>query len=305
MACYSPLHVFQGDLNEENKRPILFKAKPGEFHRLQLPCGKCIGCRLNYSKGWAIRCMHEAACHEENSAVTLTFDSKHVPPDGNLDVRHLQLFMKRLRKSLGRARFFFAGEYGGEFGRPHYHGLLFGVDFPDKYFWKKTSAESLLYRSPSLEKLWPFGYSSIGDVSFQTASYIARYCTKKATEVATSETFRDEDDGKRYVVDKVSGVLKRAEFTVMSRRPGIGSFWFDRYKSDVYPSDEVVHRGTRMRPPRYYDNLLDKSDPDLLEYLKSLRAQRVVGEDNTQARLDVKQEVALANMKIYSRNLEV
>lgn len=316
MACYSPLHGFKGEVTPEGKRPIVWKRSESDGgERCQLPCGKCLGCRMTYAKGWAIRCMHERQMHEDSCFVTLTFDEKHLPPggfckrcdadmpEGSVHVCHVQLFMKRLRKECGRVRYFFAGEYGGKFGRPHYHGLLFGLDFPDKVL-KSQRMGNCLYESAVLGKLWPFGFHSIGDVSFKSASYVARYCTKKATEVATSETYRDADAGERFLVDKRSGLLKRAEFTVMSRRPGIGASWFDRFESDVFPSDEVIFNGQRMRPPRFYDNLLDKHDPDLLESLKLVRAQRVDFVDNTQERLDVKQEVALANLKHFKRTLE-
>lgn len=302
-SCFSPLHGFKGELNADGKRPIVWTARPGELERTELPCGKCIGCRLKYAKGWAIRCMHERQCHEDSCFITLTFDDAHLPKDGNLDVRHVQLFLKRLRKELGSVRYFFAGEYGGKFGRPHYHGLLFGLDFKDKVQ-KSIRFGNPVYESPTLAVLWPFGFHSIGDVSFASASYVARYCTKKATEAETQETFKDDDSGKRFVVDKRTGLLKRAEFTVMSRNPGIGAPWFDRFKSDVFPSDEVVYNGQRMRPPRYYDYLLDRTDSELLESLKIERSKRVDRSDNTQERLDVKQEVALAKHKIYKRTLE-
>lgn len=304
MACYSPLHGFKGESTPQGTRPILWKAPVGS-ERQQLPCGKCIGCRLTYAKGWAIRCMHERQMHADSCFVTLTFDEAHLGlrERADVDVRDVQLFMKRLRKECGRVRYFFAGEYGGKFGRPHYHGLLFGFDFSDKVL-KTQRLGNFLYESALLSKLWPFGFHSIGDVTFKSASYVARYCTKKATEVATSETYRDADAGERFVVDKCSGLLKRAEFTVMSRRPGIGATWFDRFSSDVFPSDEVIFNGQRMRPPRFYDNLLDKDDPDLLESLKVERAQRVDFADNTQERLDVKQEVCLSNLKHFKRSLE-
>lgn len=303
MACYSPLHGFKGELSsKDGTRPILWKA-PAGTERLTVPCGKCIGCRLTYAKGWAIRCMHERQMHEDSCFVTLTFDEDHVPADGNVDVRCVQLFMKRLRKECGHVRYFFAGEYGGKFGRPHYHGLLFGFDFSDKLL-KAQRLGNFVYESALLSKLWPFGFHSIGDVTFKSASYVARYCTKKATEVATSETYRDVDAGEHFLVDKRSGLLKRAEFTVMSRRPGIGATWFDSFKSDVFPSDEVIYNGQSLRPPRFYDYLLDRVDPDLLESMKLVRAQRVDFVDNTQERLDVKQKVALANLKHFKRSLE-
>lgn len=301
MACYSPLSAYKGGLTPSGKMEILFKA-PSGTERISLPCGKCIGCKLAYSKGWAIRCMHESSTHKQNSFVTLTFDSKHCPKDGNLDIKHVQLFMRRLRKSVGKpVRYFFAGEYG-KLGRPHYHGLLFGHDFSDKVV-STIRMGRRIFESEQLRNLWPFGFHSVGDVTFASAAYVARYCVKKSS--GQFDHFRDDVSRKRMQVDKSSGECKVSEFTTMSRRPGIGSSWFDRYRSDVYPGDFVVVNGVKNRPPRYYDNLLDKADPDLLENLKSIRSDRVDYFESLPERLDVKREVKLAQIKSLKRTLEV
>ena len=180
MPCYHPLSAFQcvdgSIVFYESKRHDTVKS-------LFLPCGQCVGCRLERSRQWAIRCMHEAQMHEKNCFITLTYDDAHLPGDRSLHYRDFQLFIKRLRKRYPgrRIRYYMAGEYGENFGRPHWHACLFGIDFDDKSLWKRTSANSLLYRSADLELLWPFGYSSIGDVTFESAAYVARYIMKKVT----------------------------------------------------------------------------------------------------------------------------
>lgn len=300
MACYSPLHGYKGPVNENGKRPIVFRRPQGEGadERQEVPCGKCIGCRLKYAKDWAVRCMHEAATHQENCFITLTFDDVHLPDDLSLDVRHPQLFMKRLRQFRARRgllspmKYFFAGEYGGKLGRPHYHALLFGHDFADKRL-KVERFGNRIYESSNLSDLWPFGFHSIGDVNFASASYVARYCTKKVTGKEADE----------HYVDRATGVLRKPEFTIMSRRPGIGASWFAKFKEDVYPADEVIVNARSTKPPRYYDNLLDKISPDDLELIKSKRTP-TNWRDNTADRLRVKEEVVLAKMKNLVRPLE-
>ena len=302
MPCFSPLPGFKGPVNENGKRPVIWRAPAGS-EKQPVPCGKCIGCRLRYSKNWAIRCMHESQMHTENSFITLTYDEKNVPADGNLDVREVQLFMKRLRKKIGQpVRYFFAGEYGGRFGRPHYHGLMFGYDFPDKVL-KVERLGNKLYESKILAEVWPNGFHTIGDLSYASAAYVARYCVKKAT--AQVEYYRDDESGVRMQVDKRSGHIRSAEFTVMSRKPGIGAKWFERFNGDVFPSDEVIINGRKERPPRFYDNLLDKKDPDLLENLKVKRASGIKWSENTLERLLVREQFQLDRMKHLIRPLEV
>ena len=117
--------------------------------------------------------------YDDNCFITLTYSNQHIPADGSLDVRVFQKFMKRLRKRFGDGiRFYHCGEYGSLLGRPHYHACLFNFDFPDKYLWKENNGQKL-YRSPSLEELWPYGYSSIGTVTFESAAYVARYILKR------------------------------------------------------------------------------------------------------------------------------
>ena len=167
MPCFRPLRAFKVpggvSFSERDDAP--------EIH---LPCGKCQGCRLEHSRQWAVRCMHEASLHQDNCALTLTYSDEHVPSDGNLNYQDYVLFMKRFRKRTRcRVRFFMCGEYGDLNKRPHFHALFFGFDFKDKVLWQKTKAGSLIYRSSLLEKLWPFGHSIVGELNFESAAYVA------------------------------------------------------------------------------------------------------------------------------------
>lgn len=318
MACYSPIHGFKGRVTEKGTRPIAWHWKDSDGGTRQtVPCGKCVGCKLAYSKSMAVRCVHEAQMHAASCFLTLTYDDEHLPDNNWLDLRDAQLFFKRFREYLSydacrlstrkdfkirdTIRYFGAGEYGTKLGRPHFHILVFGYDFPDKLIVDqfKASSGKLFYRSETLLKLWGKGHVSIGEVNFASAAYVARYCLKKVGD--NFDYFKEGST--RFQVDKRSGDIKVAEFTFMSRRPGIGYRWFEKFQSDVFPSDEVIVDGKFNRPPRYYDYLLDKYDPDLLESLKLTRAAKVLYGESTDDRLAVKEEVVLAKLQTAVRSL--
>lgn len=295
MPCFSPLHAFQTSAGD-----VVFAERGDITRELTLPCGQCIGCRLERSRQWAVRCMHEASMHADNCFVTLTYDDDHVPHDYSLNYRHFQLFMKRVRKSYSRVRFYMCGEYGETYSRPHFHACLFGLRFPDLYPWRKTGAGFDLYRSPSLESLWPYGSAEVGDVTFESAAYVARYIVKKVTGINAEEHYKIVDPSTGEIYDRVP------EFTRMSLKPGIGFSWYDKYKSEVFPLDRVVVRGVECKPPRYYKLLLD-DEPGLMadnvEYARYLQGIKL-SLDNTDERLRVKEIVCKARIKNLRRSIE-
>ena len=173
MPCFHPLKAFRDSSG--------VKVLPGDasIFNLQLPCGQCVGCRLEYSRQWAMRCLDESKMHKENSFITLTYDQKHLPVDNSLDKRAFQLFMKRLRKRLDkRVRFYHAGEYGEKNGRPHYHAILFNFDFPDKKLHTIRNGYPV-WISKSLDEIWGLGICEIGTVTYESAAYVARYIVDK------------------------------------------------------------------------------------------------------------------------------
>ena len=193
MACYHPLKGYRSsELTKNGKRKIVFNRNQGYADLpVTVPCGQCIGCRLERSRQWAIRCHHEASLYENNSFITLTYADEYLPQNGSLDLNAQQKFFKRLRKKYGSGiRFYACGEYGSKFGRPHYHACLFNHDFADKTLWKITN-DVPLYRSSSLEELWPYGHSSVGNVTFQSAAYVARYILKKITGEHADNRLKD------------------------------------------------------------------------------------------------------------------
>lgn len=302
MTCYHPLQAYRGAVNPATgKRGIRFtQPHPTKLESLQVPCGQCIGCRLERSRQWAIRCAHEASLYDTNAFVTLTYDEDHLPSDGSLDKRTFQLFMKRLRKRFPttKIRFFGCGEYGEKLSRPHYHLCLFNIDFPDKELLSDAN-NTRIYTSPALTELWPYGYSTIGDVTFESAAYVARYVTKKVTGDMAHDHYSTTDLSTGEYAHKLP------EFVLMSRRPGIGRDWYDQYSGDL-KKDFITVRGNKMRPPKYYDSLTEKVDPSRFDATKARRKAAALANeaDNTHHRLAVKESIKLNRFKQLKRAIE-
>lgn len=253
---------------------------------------------MSKAKDWETRLYHEGQLHERSSFVTLTFAEEHLPPDLSVSVRDVQLFMKRLRKRHGSSiRFFACGEYGDDHMRPHYHLILFGIDFEDRVPWRKTGSGHLVYRSAALEKLWPFGHCEIGTVTPQSCGYVARYCLKKVNGDRAAEHYR------RAHPETGEVISLRPEFICMSRRPGIGGEWFDRFASDAFPSDFVVVDGSKRGVPRFYEKKLGDIDKAVIKGERKRNAAQHV-ENNTPERLEVRREVAELRVKQLKRELE-
>jgi hypothetical protein len=300
MACYHPLLAYRSEGKITFNKPFPF-AKG-----FNLPCGQCWGCRLEYSRQWAVRLVHENQMHEKSCFITLTFNQEELDKrsnPGSVDVRDFQLFMKRLRKKHKnkKIRFFHCGEYGEKNYRPHYHAILFGIDFDDKYLWQ-TRNKQKHYRSPELEQLWPYGNIIIGEVTFTSCAYVARYVMKKQKGKTAKEDYHNPQTGE--VIEK--------EYCTMSRKPGIGYEWLEKYKTDVYPGDYCIINGQKIRPPRYYDECLkDESksvyDLDLYENIKDIRkdkAPEVYDQyDERLDRLFVQEEVKIKQLEKLIRDL--
>lgn len=313
MPCYHPISAYRDKhLTVNGKRKLVFTEKDSTGDRLQIACGQCIGCRLDRSRVWAVRISNEASLYDKNCFITLTYSPENLPKYGSLQLEHFQLFLKRLRKKYGKnIRFFHCGEYGENFGRPHYHACLLNFDFPDKYLYRITSRGDQIFRSPSLELLWPFGHSEIGSVTFESAAYVARYITKKQTGKAAIDYYSTVD------MDTGEIVQRRPEYTTMSRRPGIGAPWLERFSSDVYTMDALVTRsGVKIPPPRYYDRQFEILNPEGFAKIQQKRIEKRFDDmkngnftkklrDNTYERLIVKETVHKATVNsTLNRTLE-
>lgn len=196
MPCFFPLTAWKPLQSHRGSAPVFVKPRDGLAKELKLPCGRCVGCRLERSKQWSIRINHEASLFERNCFITLTFSPEHLPNPPILDVKIFQDFMKRLRKQYvpkcpydepdlreswfadHGIRFYHCGEYGERTARPHYHAILFNFDPPDKVLWKVVNGHRY-YISKSLEEIWGLGHVVIGEVTFESAAYVARYVMKK------------------------------------------------------------------------------------------------------------------------------
>lgn len=280
-------------------RVVLFKGGPiGNEEAVEVPCGQCVGCKMERSRQWAMRLMHEAETAEVSSFLTLTYSPEFLPNNMSVDKRVWQLFAKRLRKRLGPFRFYHCGEYGEENGRPHYHACVFGLDFKDdrKYF--KTVGGFPLYVSDLLDEVWGLGYCVIGDVSFTSAAYVSGYVTK----VITGEKAREHYER----VDVSTGEVLRLhpEYSTMSRRPGLGKAWYMKWRREVYPRDEIIVNGQVVKPPKYYDNLFELTDEEGAARVKQRRrAQALLHEkDQTPERLATREKVILKKLKRVKRD---
>ena len=271
---------------------------------MTVPCGQCTGCRLERSRQWAVRCMHEASLHQDNCFITLTYRDDELPDYGSLVVEDFQRFLKRLRKRVGKFRYFHCGEYGERFRRPHYHALLFGFDFRDKVPWRMSNGYPT-WRSPLLEKVWGVGNCEIGSVTFESAAYVARYCVKTLQNLrfraGDRESYLAAVEREYERLDSETGecVLVSPEYVTMSRRPGIGARWYEKYADEVFPSDEVIVRGKSCKPPRFYDKLFAEASPEEALELRKARERGRSREDETPARLRVREVCTEARLILY------
>lgn len=195
-------------------------------------------------------------------------------------------------------RFLHCGEYGDEKRRPHYHTILFGLRFLDQQPYKRTAAGHLLYTSAELSALWPFGLATVGEATFESIAYVARYIVKKLD-------FYGEKAYEHIDLDTGEVLPLLAEYTTRSLKPAIGKEWYERFPGDVYPSDEVVVRGKVMKPPKYYDTLLERTDAELLAAIKERRKAAALERDadSSTRRLREREVVKLAQTNQLKRSL--
>lgn len=302
MPCFAPLSGWKSKtVNASGKRSIVFNRKNGYCDLpVTIPCGQCIGCRLERSRQWAIRCVHESKLHDDNAFLTLTYDNDHLPLDGSLNKKHFQDFMKRYRKYLGgdKIRYYHCGEYGEELRRPHYHAIIFGHDFSDKKYWK-TEKDNQYFTSAALNKIWGKGQCVIGTVTFNSCAYVARYVLKKVTGEKAEEHYSSNN-----LLGEETNLVP--EYTTMSRNKGIGHEWYQKYKDEVYPDDFIVLNGMKMKPPKYYEQFfaIDEEEQFIAHKSQLRKKAKSMAPDNTRERLLVRETCTKAKLGLKSRNLE-
>jgi hypothetical protein len=299
---------------------IVFHPPPGSIGLLKpfnLPCSKCIGCRLNYARSWALRCQLEAKENTHNCFITLTLSPETLEKRENpwsVDKVDFQLFMKKLRKKHGEhIRYFHCGEYGEKTHRPHYHALIFGHDFRNQTNANKVQkygkGKFPLYNSEELNTLWSNGHCTVGDLNFTTASYTARYVTKKL-----------KGEGQKTHIDPITKSVTNIEdvYCTMSRGNkktkfnGIGEAYYHKYKHTIYGTNDFIvpdKNGVKMKPPRYFDKLYEKEFPEKFAKIKKARKDTIdiVGysiKDPKYKRLRDIEEVKLLKLKETFRELD-
>ena len=289
MSCYHPLiGIWKGDYTDSGKKKYEIHGNldptdcPSVYDKIVIPCGHCIGCRLDYSRSWADRMMLELETAGCGIFVTLTYDNVHIhwssfdengdPEWNTLDKRDFQLFMKRLRREFDgsgdlpfkKIRFYAAGEYGSNTHRSHMHCILFGLnvsDFPDIKPHGKNELGQLFYSSERFARIWSNGFCLISDVSWKTCAYVARYVTKKLNGDAAMD----------YAVRNCI-----PEFALMSRKPGLGREYLDKHPECLdYEKINLStsEGGLEIRLPKYYLKQLKLTDPDRYDKIMEQRKQ--------------------------------
>lgn len=342
MPCYHPLRRWWfGEVDEDGKqinamvtpwqqdylysRRVGFARIPGEWDgkewSQEIPCGKCIGCRLEYSRQWANRCTLEAEEWENNWFLTLTYDNEHLPFKECVNVKTGELtgeftpslqpddmtkFMKDLRRyweyhyGENNIRFYLCGEYGGKTARPHYHLILFNINIHDLKPCGRSKSGAMQWDSEVIRKIWGKGLIGIGRCTYNSCAYTARYMLKKQKGEKAKDFYAE------------NGL--EPEFTRCSRKPGIAANYFQRNKDKIYKYDEVVLPGNKVvKPPKYYDKLYDIEYPEEMETIKTARkaaaeeAQKIELAKTTLLReelLALKERTAKEKVKKLPRELE-
>ena len=346
MPCFYPLTAYRSDqVTPTGKRKIVFDAsKSIDKIPFGLGCGQCSGCRLERSRQWMVRIMHEAAQHDHNMFITVTYDDEHLPTTHEESVRNYQLFMKKLRfKYPGKKiSFYHTAENGEENERHHHHAIIFNFEFPDKKFsrysehvdksansvgWVKptkdmpepgkviyrplTNISSLspdkaqshapgaIYTSEQFTKLWANGICEFGGVTIQSAAYCSRYIMTKVNGDDAEEHYErvDTETGELYSLIP--------EYSTMSRNPGIGKAWYDKYKNETYVHDSIIINGREVLPPKYYDRLIEEEMPDLIKAVKARRQANIKKQkaNNTPERLLTREICMESRKKKLKRSL--
>lgn len=265
----------------------MFQEKKG--HReIQIPCGGCIGCRIEKVDAWGFRCMAEASVHRNNHFITLTYDDDNLPADECLNHRDWQLFAKRLRERAGPFRFFMCGEYGDNTQRPHFHALLFGLDLPDLVKCNSVYSACDIFQSELLQQVWGKGFCTVGSVTPESARYVAGYVQKRVSVELEAERFT-------WITRYGEVVVRKQPYGKMSLKPGIGAEWVAKNLKDMVNHGCVHEHQYKKKIPSYFGQLIEKINPEAAESLEVLCQEKAIKfidpENQTRERLAVREEV--------------
>lgn len=313
IMCTKPLKAIYVANNENGNKVLRFiKREDPNYHtmdyQIEIPCGRCVECRLEKSREWANRMILEMPYHSMTSFITLTYDDDHLPRryvyddktkldarlyDSSLVKRDLQLFIKRLRFSLPDVKisYYACGEYGDQTHRPHYHIIIFGYQPDDLKLYKITKRQETLYTSASLQRIWNKGYVIIGNVSWDSCRYVAGYVQKKLY-------------GKDAEIYEQYNIVP--PFSLMSLKPTIGKRYYDDHKHEIMKYDEIfIKKGDKVlkvKPPKYYKRLYKQEYPDLYnEYYQDSELKAI---DNMSLKLNNTSKSYMDYNKIREQNLQ-
>ena len=294
---------------------------PAERWSEEIPCGKCYGCRMEYAKQWATRCILESKQWENNWFITLTYDDEHLPlkeqintdtgemkgiMSATLEPPAVTKFMKDLRRywkyhyDEDNIRFYACGEYGGRNGRPHYHIIAFNLNIRDIKPLGRTQTGRMQWDSDIIRKIWGKGLTGLGKVEYESCAYVARYMLKKQKGPGSTEWYAEK------------GLVP--EFTRTSRRPGVGGNYYEANKDKIYSYDEIIlPKGQKVKPPKYYDKLYDIEYPYEMEEIKKARKKAAKESEAAELAkttltkkelLEVKERTAKERIKKLKRGIE-
>ena len=263
--CTKPMKLYwHRDINEETgcrkTTPKWFEALATEMW-FYVPCGQCINCLYAKSNEWALKADKEAKMHEKNAFLTISYMDSWAPKNwlaypngtgvGSLQYSDIQKLWKRMRKDGIEFRYLACSEYGPMTLRPHYHAIMFGYYPDDCYFWKNENGHDY-FRSPTLEKYWQDrGMIIIAEARGDVMGYVAKYHTK-LKELKVPDGFWEE---------------REAEKLYMSRNPGIGIPWLEKYWPQVARHNAVEYKGRLMPIPRTFCKWLTLNQPEIAKRL--------------------------------------
>lgn len=242
------------------------RTKSPEHRYITLPCGLCFGCRMDNSRMWALRMMHEARYHEDNYFITLTYADDALPAGSDLDYRDLDLFWKKARHEFQTParpfKYFACGEYGDRTLRPHYHFAGFDFKIDDLRPFKQT-ASGWYFLSERLREVWKHGHVIVAPLDWDCAAYISRYVTKKMH--GATKRYKDTFDPETGEVHAYT--VERA-----FQSKGLGLPWYEANKDEVWNLDGCLFKGQYLvKPPRYYYKRLQDEDPEKAALIRERR----------------------------------